>query len=398
MAKVMMLGAGECQINLINKLIDRKHEVIVCDYYENSPGKKINEKNYLVSTFDLEKNLDIAINEAVDCLITAGTDQPVKTVSYISEKMGIRSFLSYDQSLDLTNKKRMKRIFMENKIAYVDYQLIERDIEEKDIFIQYPAVLKPVDSQGQRGIYKVKDFKELKKYILSAFQFTNEKEILLESYYPNDEITVSGWVENGKIYVLSISDRETFPDDINIGICKGHRYPSIHCAQYQKEIVALTNKIVKSFKIEEGPIYFQMLIGDEGIKVNEIAARLGGAYEDEYIPIATGVSLLDLLIDRSLNDYTVNYLKNENYLEINQYIYVFLLFLKKGIIKSMTPLADISVIHSGKLFVKVDDVIGDRINATQRIGYAIVVAGSEEELEMKIKIFWEEFKVEMETK
>ena len=118
MAKVLMLGAGECQVNLINRLKEKNHEVVICDYYENSPGKRINDKNYLVSTFDLDGNLKVAKKEEVDCLITAGTDQPVKTVSYVSEKMGIKSFLTYKQSLNLTNKKRMKEIFKRKNRHY----------------------------------------------------------------------------------------------------------------------------------------------------------------------------------------------------------------------------------------------------------------------------------------
>lgn len=391
MAKVLMLGAGECQVNLINRLKEKNHDVFICDYYENSPGKRINEKNYLVSTFDLDGNLRIAENEMVDCLITAGTDQPVKTVSYVSEKMGIKSFLTYEQSLNLTNKKRMKEIFKRNDIPYVNYQLIKEDVEKSEIIIKFPAVLKPLDSQGQRGIYKVDNFKEIKKYIRDSFLYTKEDEILLEEYYPNDEITVSGWVEEGKTYILSISDRETFSENVNIGICKGHRYPSIHFKEYKDEIVELTEKIVKAFKIYNGPIYFQMLIGREGIKLNEVAARLGGAYEDEYIPIATGVSLLDLLIDRSLNDFSHDYFIDKDYLDINKYIYILLLFSKPGVVKEITSLDSISAVHSGKLFIKEGDSIGIMTNATSRIGYGIIVADSEKELDSKINEFWKEF-------
>ena len=396
MAKVLMLGAGECQLNLINELKEKNHDVIICDYYKDSPGKRINEKNYLVSTFDLDKNLEVAKKENIDCLVTAGTDQPVKTVSYVSERMGIKSFLTYNQSLNLTNKKRMKLLFRENDIPYVNYQLIKKDIKEAEITINFPAVLKPLDSQGQRGIYRVDDFKEVKKYIDDSFFYTREDEILLEEYYPNDEITVSGWVEVGKTYILSISDRETFSEDVNIGICKGHRYPSIHFKKHKDEIVELTEKIVKAFEINNGPIYFQMFIGKEGIKVNEVAARLGGAYEDEYIPIATGVSLLELLIDRSLNNYNHSYLTDKDYLDITKYIYVLLIFSKSGVVKKVTPFENISVIRSGKLFIKEGDSVETMTNATNRIGYGIIIGNSENELNDKIKKFWEEFNIILE--
>jgi len=54
----------------------------------------------------------------------------------------------------------------------------------------------------------------------------------------------------------------------------------------------LTGRIVAAFGLADGPIYFQMLIGAKGVLVNEIAFRLGGAYEDQSIPLVTGVDIL----------------------------------------------------------------------------------------------------------
>ena len=60
MANILMLGAGECQLNLINRLKKEGHCVHISDYYKNSPGKEGNTFNYLVSTYDLDENLKIA--------------------------------------------------------------------------------------------------------------------------------------------------------------------------------------------------------------------------------------------------------------------------------------------------------------------------------------------------
>ncbi len=399
MANVLMLGAGECQLNLINRLKREGHCVHISDYYRNSPGKVDNEFNYLVSTYDLDENLKIAKRIKVDAILTAGTDQPVKTIGYICQKLGMDGFLSYEQSLDMTNKIRMKEKFTMNDIPTVDYQLIDFNIKENEVRILYPAVIKPADSQGQRGIFIVHSFKELIENLPTTFNFTEEKKVLLERYYPSDEITVTGWVEDGMTHILSMSDRETFQEGKHIGICKGHRYPSKYFHTHQSEMIDLTEKIVDKFKIQNGPIYFQMLLGEEGLKVNEIAARLGGAYEDEYIPIATGVDMLGLLIDRSLKDYNKEYFDKVHYLDIKQYIYVALLFSIQGKVKSLTPMTSLigkQGVISGKLFIQEGDILPPVINATQRIGYAIITGGSNKNLDLNIDCFYRNMSIEME--
>lgn len=390
MSRILMLGAGECQLNLIGRLLDEGHQVHVSDYYEHSPGKGAATTNHLVSTFDEEANLEIVRRYDIDCVVTAGTDQPVKTIAYIQSHTGIQGFLTYEQSLLMTNKRLMKAHFVQHGIPTVPYQLIGRQVSEEEIAVPFPAVLKPVDSQGQRGIFRVNDFEALSRRLSETFQYTREDEVLLEQYYPSEEVTVTGWVDDGECHVLSITDRETFTSGDHIGICKGHRYPSRHFGSHHQAIVSLTEQLVDCFGILNGPLYFQMLIGDEGILVNEIAARLGGAYEDEYIPLATGVDLLGLLINRSLGIKDWPHLAPGHYLGTNRHLYVALIFSEPGYIRTLTPMDDLigrCGVVAGKWFVRQGQVLPEIVNATQRIGYAIVTGESEDDLDRNLAAF-----------
>jgi phosphoribosylamine-glycine ligase len=400
MAKILMLGAGECQLNLIRRLKSTGHEVHIADYYSDSSGKKGNPYNYLISTYNLEDNLTLVKNEGIDCVMTAGTDQPVKTIGYINDQLGKKSFLDFVQSCEMTNKILMKQKFVDCGIPTVAYQLINRQTKSREIRVSFPAVVKPADSQGQRGIFLVRDYNELMTYIEETFHHTREDAVVLETYYPSNEITVTGWVENGKTHVLAIVDRETFHSGAHIGICKGHRYPSIHFDSHKDEIVRLTEEIVEVFKIKNGPIYFQILLGDEGLKVNEVAARIGGAYEDEYIPLATGVDLLGLLIDRSLGYYDHEYLREGHYLEIKKYLYTALIFSDQTHVNDLKPMEELighNGVVSGKWFIKKGQDLPMISNATQRIGYAIIQGETEAQLNGNLEKFWKSILIEVKT-
>ncbi|MFO7888052.1 MAG: carboxylate--amine ligase [Eubacteriales bacterium] len=389
--KFLVLGAGSCQLNLIKYLKSNNHEVIVTDYLKDSIGKKYADKSEMVSTFDLEGIVSIAKKHKVDTILTAGTDQPVYYAAKACEILNLPNYISSNLALLVTDKKRMKEIFDKNNIPTVKYVLLKEneniDLIDNDLF---PGVVKPLDSQGQRGVLYIKDKDDLKKKINIPFSFTKQSEILLEKYYENDEITISGWIIEKDTKVLSISDRVTYNNFPHIGICISHNYPSKHYKEYSEEIIKITKDIVSGFKIEKGPIYFQMLIGSEGIKVNEIACRIGGAFEDVYIPYVSGVNMSDLLLRDSSNIPHIQKVKS-NSISKKTKISVQLFFARPGKISYMSSLDSLvsnGLILDGRFNFKVGDNIPKIKNATQRAGHFIVSSSNKDNLFEKVdKVF-----------
>ncbi len=120
------------------------------------------------------------------------------------------------------------------------------------------------------------------------------------------------------------------------------QFPISHYAKYKEDINRITNDIVKGFGIKNGPIYFQYLVGSDGIKVNEIAMRIGGAYEGITIPIIADIDILGMVLDyvkgneidtATLNGYSLD--KNKVCLSTQ------LFFCNEGEISYMTPLEDV---------------------------------------------------------
>lgn len=374
--KIMVLGGGNCQLNLIKRLKSEGDYIILVDYLENCPAKNYANVHLQMSTFDIPNVVEAAKEYAIEAIVTLGTDQPVLTAATVAEELGIPFYVDKDQALKATNKRIMKNIFKENNIPSVNYRLIDDRFNNEDIEgLKFPAVLKPVDSQGQRGIYKVNNLNEVRQFIDSTLSFSREDKVLLEEYYDNDEITVNGYLVEGEFYMLSVVDRVTMVKDNHIGICICHNFPSVHLDKYN-EILELTLKIIESCSFTNGPVYFQYLVGKEGIKVNEIAMRIGGAYEDITIPLIADIDILGLVLD-SVKGKAIDKTKLANYDIINNKncISTQLFFCKLGIIKSITPIDDLKK-QPGVCEVYYDIQAGDEIktikNATSRAGYVIV--------------------------
>ena len=396
--KLLVLGGSNAQLNAVKRATDKGHTVIVSDYYEAAPAKRISDFAELASTFDIDENIKVAEKYKIDGVLTLGTDQPVYTAAKVADALRLPSFLDVLTAKAVTNKKVMKRIFQCNNIPTANFKVVTKDFTEAELAeLKFPIVVKPLDSQGQRGVYKLDSIDQIRNVFDEVLSFSRENEILVEEYYPSEEITISGWVHEGNVHVLTVTDRVCYNNYPHIGVCIAHDFPSKFLGKYYDEIIQLTHKITVDFDINNGPIYYQLLIGAEGIKVNEIACRIGGAYEDEFIPLVTEIDVLDMLIESSLgNPIDVSVLNNYNLIHNNKHLSVEMIFAERGevhFLNDMEKLKMLPGIIQAKYNIKLGSIIGDIENATARAGYMIIVGESKKDLEFNIGKAYEQIHI-----
>lgn len=375
--RLMVLGGGNCQLNLIKRAKREGDFIILVDYLENCPARIYADIHLFISTFDIPSVVCAAKEYNIEAIVTMGTDQPVLTAATVAKELGLPFYVDMEQALKATNKRLMKKIFNQNNILSVEYRLIGKDFDDIDIVgLSFPAVLKPVDSQGQRGIYKVNNIDEVRKYIEDTLSYSREDKVLIEEYYDNDEITVNGYLVDGQFHLISVVDRVTMVKGNHIGICICHNFPSVHLEKNYDEIHNLTLKIINACDFTDGPVYFQYLVGKEGILVNEIAMRIGGAYEDITIPILADIDILGMILSY-VRGGKYNYEKLNNYrLKDNRSsVSTQLFFCRPGKVMKITPINELKKL-TGVEEVYYDIHQGEKIktieNATARAGYIIV--------------------------
>lgn len=403
MKSILMLGAGACQVQGIQKIKELGYRAIVADYSKNSLGKYFADESILADVFYPQEVQERLGQLKIDGVLTVGTDQPVLTGAILSEKLGLHSFLSPAVAEAVTNKKVMKNKFRQFGIPTARYVFLKKGFAKMEIQdLTPPFVLKPLDSQGQRGIFLCQSEEEIQIHIEESLSFSREEEVLVEEYYESDEITVTGWVRNREVIILAITDRIRFQSERHIGVCIAHEYPSKFSGEMKLKIEDITRKICSLFQIKEGPIYFQFLIGEKGIMVNEIACRIGGAYESVTIPYLTGVDLLKINI-QGVAEGEYDNLELNLFLKsgpLNSYFDVELLFCKSGKINTFTPIEELLqlpfVLDAGYHF-QIGDHIKEVENASQRFGYVILKGNKEEEIRNHVDTLFSILKVEGEN-
>lgn len=395
--KLMVLGGSNCQLHALQRAKERSIYTILADYTKNPPAKAVADIHEPISTFDAPACIKAGREHQINGIMTLGTDQPVLTAALTSEALSLPGFLSVKQARSVTNKQIMKQLLVSAGIKTARFLFLSKNGnffdakgEPTAFNLKAPYVLKPLDSQGQRGIFKVNTREELLSHLPETLSYSREDFALVEEFYESDEITVSGWLTNGKLTILTITDRLLYPDTTHIGVCIGHRFPSIHIDLFD-EIKGICDNLVTTFELKDGPFYLQLLVGKEGIFVNELACRIGGAFEDVIIPYLTGFSILDAVIDGALG-YSVDFPLSSDFRcdKLEKAAFVLLLFCHPGEISHITPkekLLSLPYVADCGFNYSAGDRIPTMENATARFGHAVLL-GTKSSLEKDIKDFY----------
>ena len=226
MNKIMVLAGGNDQAALIREL--KKHfkgdvEIILLDMSENVKAKPYADRFIQISTMDRDAVLKAAQEEKIDYILTACGDQPLSTMAYVSAKMGLPCYLSEDDVRDLTNKIYMKRKMIENSIPTSRFCVLQSPDDDVNLDeFEWPLIVKPVDSNGSKGVKKVERIEDYRRMLKEAFSYSLSNNAIVEEFKTGEELSVDVYVEGRVAKLLAITtSRKISENNFRSRFCLG---------------------------------------------------------------------------------------------------------------------------------------------------------------------------------
>ncbi len=298
MNRVLVLGTGSAQGDLIKRCRERGCFVIATSNASGYPAQELANEFYQVDITDADATAKLAASKNVGLVYSVGSDVAMPTVAAVSEKLGLPCFFGHETAVICNHKHTLRKTLSEKKVeGNIPYQIIVRPDEK--IRISFPAMMKPSDSQGQRGVRRVVCVDDVKQHFNETVRFSREGKVILEPYIEGNEISVNVFLHNGAIRFYLISDRKVW-EDYPGGIIREHVIPSQYegneavCAKIKK----LVSDVLEAVGLKNGPAYFQIKVTPEGIPfLIEVTPRLDGCHMWQVIRYSTGVDLLDASLD-----------------------------------------------------------------------------------------------------
>ena len=223
--KILILGAGNAQIDLIKYCKSIDLETYGCSYTNTDKGIPLLDHFAQINIIDTKAIKDYFVENNIDYIYSVGSDIAVPTICKVAEELELFSFVSSKTAEICCNKHTMRKTIGNSdfNIPFATYSSLS-EVEKADFF---PAIIKPVDSQGQRGVYTVNNAVELKEYFHKSMEYSKSGKVILEKYIAGNEISVNAYVKNSEIIFSVISDRESY-ENLPGGIIKAHHLPSVY--------------------------------------------------------------------------------------------------------------------------------------------------------------------------
>jgi len=296
--KLMILGAGAMQVPVVKKAKSLGYEVIAIDYDPFAPGFEYADKRYVISTLDRDEVLRVAKKENITGILTT-SDAPVKTVAYVSEKMGLPG-MSQKVSEICTDKHLQRKTFKESGINCPQFFLVGSNTDLGG-FDDFPYIVKPTDSSASRGVKKVTDRDALIAAVNDAISFSKKGTVIIESFIEGREFSVETLTQNGVSHIVAITEKETCGETLGYFVEKRHMEPARINTSEKLQIEAEVKKAIAAIGLDNCPTHTEIKINNRGAFIIEIACRLGGDYiTSDLVPLSTGVDMLGNLINISI--------------------------------------------------------------------------------------------------
>jgi len=249
---------------------------------------------------DVDAVAEFAARASVSGVLAISTDRAVPVAAELAERLGLAG-PGRETARAMTDKAVMRATLERHGLAQPRFAVVGEDADLRAALAQVglPAVLKPVDSGGQRGLSLCLNEHDLERALAAARAFSPSGRVLLESYISGSELNAIVVACDGIAEVVTLSDRLR-PPGIGFGVGWAHLYPSTLAPQQLERAGDVARRAVEVLGLQNGIAFPQLLARGDEIFVVEVAARIPAGQMADLVRIGTGVDLVAIAVDLAL--------------------------------------------------------------------------------------------------
>jgi biotin carboxylase len=297
---VLFVGAGRHQRSAIRRARGLGLRVVAVDRNPDALGLAEADVAEVIDFRDAERVTDAGRRHAVDGVLTVSADRAVPVVAAVADALGLPGIGRGTAHL-MTHKIAMRRRLAEAGVPQPRFAAVRRHAEGRPALdhVGLPAVLKPADSGGQRGLFLLRSVDDLDAHLHTALAESSGAEAIVESFHDGLELNGLALARGGEVVSLTLSDRLR-PPGVGFGVGWTHVYPATIFGDVLEEAERVVVHAVHALGLRDGIAFPQLLVGDGGVRVVEVAARIPGGQMADLARHAIGVDLVEVALRQAL--------------------------------------------------------------------------------------------------
>jgi biotin carboxylase len=298
---VLFVGAGRHQRRAIERAREQGLTVVGVDRNPDAPGLESADVREVVDFTDVDGVLEVARRHDVDGALTVSADRAVPVVAAVAEALGLPG-IGVETAHAMTHKLAMRRLFAERGVPQPAFAAVRKWTERQSALEEtgLPAVLKPADSGGQRGVFRIDSLDDLEAHLHAALAESRTGEAILESFHDGLELNGLAVSRGGDVELLTLSDRLR-PPGIGFGVGWAHVFPSTLFGDVLARAEEAAVAAVRALGLRDGIAFPQLIASADGdVRIVEVAARIPGGQMADLARHAVGVDLVDVALRQAL--------------------------------------------------------------------------------------------------
>jgi biotin carboxylase len=300
---VLFVGAGRHQRRAIQRAKAMRLRVVAVDRNPDALGLAEADIARVVDYADPEAVLKAVRRIRIDGVLTVSADSAVPAVAAVAAALGLPG-IGVETAHRMTHKVAMRRRLAEAGVPQPRFAAV-RGLSERSRALEevgLPAVLKPVDSGGQRGVYRVESAADVELHLHEALAASPTGEAMLEEFVDGVEMNGIVIARGGEPVTLTLSDRLR-PPGIGFGVGWVHVYPASVYGDRLAESERVAARSARALGLEDGIAFPQLIAAADGrVVVVECAARIPGGQMADLVRHAVGVDLVEVQLRLALGE------------------------------------------------------------------------------------------------
>jgi biotin carboxylase len=400
---VLFVGAGRHQRGAIEQARAQGLRVVAVDRNGDAPGLVAADVAEIVDFTDVAGVIDVARRVGVDGVLTVSADRAVPVVAAVAEELGLPGIGS-DAAHLLTHKRAMRDALGAADLTQPRYASLRSaaDVDAAIEAVGFPAVLKPVDSGGQRAVFRIESREELERDLDEAVAESPTGEALLEAFVDGIELNGIVIARVGEPALITLSDRLR-PPGIGFGVGWIHVYPPSIPHDQLRLASHFAVESVRALGLRDAIAFPQLIASPDGsVSVVEVAARIPGGQMADLVRHAVGVDLVEVALLQALGQYVPDDVALPRF---TQPLAIRFFTAEPGPLPTgrVTRIGELDAVLASEGVVQADTYlqIGETIRPVRRDGdrrgYVIAIADTPEEALRRAELAATKLRVEVEA-
>lgn len=299
---VLIVGAGRYQRAVIRRARELGIRVVAVDRNPDAPGLAEADIGRVADFSDGDAVLAAVADLEIDGVTTVQAERAVPVIARIADALGVPG-IGAETARAMTHKATMRSRLQAAGVPQPRFVPIGEaaDVPAAAEAVGFPAVLKPVDSSGQFGVFQVRSVDDVLARLSETLAVSPTRGAILEELVEGTEMNGIVVVREGEPLSVTLCDR-LHPPGKSFGVSWIHLYPPSAEGVALEEAERVAVDAVDALGLQTGVAFPQLIATADGrIVLVECAARIGGLMA-ELMQHALGIDLLEIQLRIALGE------------------------------------------------------------------------------------------------